>query len=156
MNGWGRFFQLALLAFALAGCGASDLGVDQRGQAVSAESLRGQWLVINYWAEWCGPCRREIPELNALARQLDGQGVRILGVNFDALQGAPLGKATEQMGIEFTVLAQNPAQHFGLPPSRVLPATFIVDGQGRLREQLHGEQTAAGLVARLQALRGQP
>ena len=73
----------------LAGC-AEDMGVDQHGRKVAAEQLEGQWLVINYWAEWCKPCRTEIPELNRLAVALEGQGARVLGVNFDALQGEAL------------------------------------------------------------------
>ncbi|MNJ72495.1 Thiol-disulfide oxidoreductase ResA [compost metagenome] len=112
--------------------------------------------MLNYWAEWCAPCRKEIPELNALdQQQLGGQGVRVLGVNFDALQGDSLRQAADTMGIAFTVLAEDPAQRYGLPPSKVLPVTYIVDARGRVREQLLGEQTEAGLVARLQALRAQ-
>ncbi len=138
----------------LAGC-TDNFGVDQHGQKVAGERLEGQWLVINYWAEWCAPCRSEIPELNALAEQMDGQPVTVLGVNFDGLQGAELGKAAQALGIEFMVLAQDPAPRFGLPRAEVLPVTFIVDGQGRMRERLLGEQTAAGLRARLTTLRTQ-
>jgi len=59
-------------------------------------------------AEWCGPCRTEIPELNALAEQLKGQNVGVFGVNFDNVQGAELKEASDKLGIKFTVLAQNP------------------------------------------------
>ncbi|WP_256573142.1 TlpA disulfide reductase family protein [Pseudomonas sp. CC6-YY-74] len=136
----------------LAGC-AEDVGVDQHGRKVPAERLEGQWLVINYWAEWCAPCRSEIPELNALAVELEAQSVSVLGVNFDGLQGAELAKASDAMGIEFTVLEQDPAARYGLPPNAVLPVTYIVDDRGQMREHLLGEQTAAGLAARVQALR---
>jgi thiol-disulfide isomerase/thioredoxin len=136
----------------LAGC-AEDVGVDQHGRKVPAERLEGQWLVINYWAEWCAPCRSEIPQLNALAVQLEAQSVSVMGVNFDGLQGADLTKASQAMGIEFTVLEQDPAARYGLPPSAVLPVTYIVDDQGQMRERLLGEQTAVGLAARVQALR---
>ncbi|MDM8349438.1 TlpA disulfide reductase family protein [Pseudomonas sp. sp1636] len=136
----------------LAGC-AEEVGVDQHGRKVPAGRLEGQWLVINYWAEWCAPCRSEIPELNALAVQLEAQSVSVLGVNFDGLQGAQLAKASQAMGIQFTVLEQDPAARYGLPPSAVLPVTYIVDDRGQMRERLLGEQTAAGLAARVQALR---
>lgn len=138
----------------LAAC-AEDLGVDQSGRKVPAERLEGQWLVINYWAEWCGPCRTEIPELNALDRRLEERSASVLGVNFDGLQGAQLSAAVQALGIQFTVLAQDPAQRFGLPRSEVLPATYIVDDRGQLRERLLGEQTAAGLLARLAALQAE-
>lgn len=132
---------------------AEDVGVDQHGRKVPAERLEGQWLVINYWAEWCPPCRSEIPELNTLAAQLAAQSVSVFGVNFDGLQGAELTAASEAMGIEFTVLEQDPAARYGLPASDGLPVTYIVDDRGRMRERLLGEQTATGLAARVQALR---
>ncbi|WP_282876264.1 TlpA disulfide reductase family protein [Pseudomonas peli] len=138
----------------LAGC-AEDIGVDQYGRKVAVERLEGQWLVINYWAQWCAPCRTEIPELNALEKQLKEQSVQVLGVNFDVLQGEKLSKAAQDMGITFTVLAQDPAERYQLPRAEVLPVTYIVDDQGRMRERLLGEQTAAGLTARLAALKAE-
>ena len=111
--------------------------------------------MINYWAQWCAPCRTEIHELNALEKQLKEQSVQVLGVNFDALQGEKLSKAAQDMGITFTVLAQDPAERYQLPRAEVLPVTYIVDDQGRMRERLLGEQTAAGLTARLAALKAE-
>ena len=137
---------------ALAGCGAADWGADQRGRAVAAAELDGRWLVINYWAEWCGPCRKEVPELNRLTEALAAQPVRVLGVNFDGLQGEALRGAAEGLGIRYVVLASDPAARLGLTRSQVLPVTWLVDPQGRVREQLSGEQTAAGLQAKLAAL----
>ncbi|MFV3368503.1 TlpA disulfide reductase family protein [Pseudomonas sp. NY15435] len=136
----------------LAGCSA-DYGTDQHGQKVPAASVDGQWLVINYWAEWCAPCRKEIPELNNLAEQGTANGFRVLGVNFDGLRDADLAKASQALGVQYTVLADDPAPRYSLPRSEALPVTYIVDPEGKMREQLLGEQTAAGLQARLSALR---
>ncbi len=144
---------LAMGALLLSGCG-NDYGVDQHGQKVAAERLDKHWKVVNYWAEWCGPCRTEIPELNALSEQLKEQSVGVFGVNFDGLQGDDLAKAAEALGIRFTVLAQDPAELFELPRSEALPVTYIIDDKGKVREQLMGEQTAAGVLAKLKALKG--
>ncbi|SDH96523.1 TlpA disulfide reductase family protein [Pseudomonas panipatensis] len=135
----------------LAGCSA-DYGVDQYGRKVPAASLDGQWLVINYWADWCAPCRKEVPEFNRLSKDSEGKGVRVLGVNYDGLRDAELASAAHGLDIQYLVLADDPAQRFELPRSDVLPVTFIVDAQGRLRERLVGEQTASGVQARLLAL----
>lgn len=137
----------------LSGCG-NDYGVDQYGQKVASERVDKQWLVINYWAEWCGPCRIEIPELNALAEQLKGQPVSVFGVNFDNVQGEELKSASEKLGIKFTVLAQNPEAMFDIPRSEALPVTYIIDDKGKVRAQMLGEQTAAGVLAKLKELRG--
>jgi thiol-disulfide isomerase/thioredoxin len=138
-------------ALMLGGCG-NDYGIDQNGQKVVADRLDGKWLVLNYWAEWCGPCRTEIPELNTLAEQLKGKKIGVFGVNFDNVQGQELKDASEKLGIKFTVLAQDPAELFELPRSEALPVTYIIDDQGKVREQLMGEQTAAGVMAKLEAL----
>ena len=137
----------------LTGCG-NDYGVDQHGQKFGSERRDKQWKVINYWAEWCGPCRVEIPELNALETQLQGQSVGVFGVNFDGLQGKELSDASAALGITFTVLAQDPAEIFDLPRSEALPVTYIIDDKGKVRAQMMGEQTAAGVLAKIKELRG--
>jgi thiol-disulfide isomerase/thioredoxin len=147
----GRVLMVVLVSLVLAGC-SEDYGVDQYGRKVTAEQLEGQWLLINYWAQWCGPCRSEIPELNKLAQQSGVKSVTVLGVNFDQLQGADLTNASTALGIEYQVLAQDPAERWQLPRSEVLPVTYIIDAQGKLRERLLGEQTAAGLTERLAQL----
>lgn len=148
---WDRTLLLGLVLL-LAACSDADWGIDQQGRTVEAAQLEGRWLVINYWAEWCGPCRKEVPELNRLADELQARPVRVLGVNFDALQGEELGQAVAALGIRYTNLAHDPGPRLGLAPSQVLPVTWLVDPQGRVREQLNGEQTAQGLKARLAAL----
>ncbi|WP_277961968.1 TlpA disulfide reductase family protein [Pseudomonas sp. RIT-To-2] len=143
---------ICLVLVVLAGCGA-DYGMDQNGKVVKAGQLDDQWLVVNYWADWCGPCRSEVPQLNALAEQLKGKGVAVVGVNFDGLHGDDLKKAAQELGIGFTVLADDPAPRFNLPQSEALPITYIIDAKGKVREQLVGEQTAAGIREKLAKLK---
>ncbi|MEW6311299.1 MAG: TlpA disulfide reductase family protein [Pseudomonadota bacterium] len=140
-----------LLAVLLGGCDA-DWGVDQHGRPVASDDLDGRWLVINYWAEWCAPCRTEVPELNRLASTRPD--VAVLGVNFDELRGEQLAQAVEALGIRFRVLSEDPAERLGLERSPVLPVTYLVDTQGKVRERLVGEQSAAGLLARIEQLGG--
>ncbi len=146
-----RILTITLLALSalLGGCEA-DWGADQHGRPVAADDLAGRWLVINYWAEWCAPCRTEIPELNRLAETR--QDLVVLGVNFDELRGAELAQAAEALGIRFRVLADDPAERLALERSPVLPVTYLVDAERRVRERLVGEQTAAGLAARIEQL----
>jgi thiol-disulfide isomerase/thioredoxin len=71
-----RYWLAFALALALSGCGPG--AGTQPG--LPLEQLRGQWVVINYWAIWCKPCIQEIPELNALNELPE---VTVLGVNYD-------------------------------------------------------------------------
>lgn len=90
--------------------------------------------------------------MNTLADQLKDKKIGVFGVNFDNVQGEELKSASEKLGIKFTVLAQDPAELFELPRSEALPVTYIIDNKGKVREQLMGEQTAAGVMAKLEAL----
>lgn len=149
VQGWRKVLLASCLGL-LSAC-SGDLGLDQHGKPVLDSELKGRWLVVNYWAEWCIPCRTEIPELNELNVQLGHQG-QVVGVNFDGLQDEALGKASEALGIRFRVLASDPRAHLDLPVTEMLPATYLVDPQGKLQKRLLGEQSREGILAELLAL----
>jgi thiol-disulfide isomerase/thioredoxin len=108
------------------------------------EALRGQWVVINYWASWCTPCIKEIPELNALDEQYSQ--VTVLGVNYDGASGAELELQRQQLGVTFASLEADPAAQLGTPRPVVLPTTLILDPTGQLVTTLVGPQTLESLV----------
>jgi thiol-disulfide isomerase/thioredoxin len=112
------------------------------GKKVAWESYRGQWLVVNYWAEWCKPCLEEIPELNALDRADD---ITVLGVNYDGVTGQALLDLGDRMRIAYTMLAEDPGPALGWKLPVALPATFIVKPDGELLEARFGPQTEAEL-----------
>ncbi|NLD00010.1 MAG: TlpA family protein disulfide reductase [Gammaproteobacteria bacterium] len=144
-------FGLMICLLFLAACDrAEPFAVDQHGAVIAESALNEQWLVINYWAVWCAPCRKEIPELNALHHDLADQGVRVFGVNFDQLQGEDLLADSEELGIEFPVLSHDPAERFNLSTARGLPATYIINAKGEFVRLLQGEQTAQTVLAVLQ------
>lgn len=106
---------------------------------------KGRWVVLNYWAEWCAPCRHEIPELNALNHVLDGHGVLVVGVNYDGVQGAALAALMKRMGIAFPVIDRDPRRHYGYELPTMLPTTILVDPKGAVVATLVGPQTQAKL-----------
>ena len=123
------------------GCGAQEPEVmlaDGRGLPVS--EWGGRWLVINYWAEWCAPCRKEIPELNHLHHEQAGE-VMVLGVNYDGLTGEKLTTLIDEMGIEFPVLVHDPRERWQQDLPQVLPSTLIIDPEGQLQRVLVGPQS---------------
>lgn len=115
--------------------------------AEQLDALRGQWVVINYWAQWCKPCIEEIPELNALdAAHAD---IAVLGVNYDGATGEALASQIDALGVNFPTLAEDPAELLDQPRPSVLPTTFILDPGGRLVASLVGPQTEETLLARI-------
>lgn len=114
--------------------------------SLDASQYRGRWLLVNYWAEWCQPCRREIPELNRLAGEF-GDNVAVLGVNFDGLEGEALANAVAALAIEFPSTGEDPAAALDVQRPRVLPTTYVFDPEGKLVHTLLGPQTYGALAA---------
>ena len=111
--------------------------------SLALDKLRGQWVVINYWAIWCKPCAQEIPELNALDKL---PGVTVLGVNFDAATGEELAGQLEKLDIRFPTLDADPAAQLGVPRPVVLPTSLVIDPSGNLDGTLVGAQTLQSLA----------
>ena len=122
--------------FAIFGGGSIDLQSPQK------------LVLINYWAVWCAPCRKEIPEFNELAAEHANQ-VTVLAVNFDGSQGDQLREEMDKLGIEFSSLLADPRARWRLDPVAVLPETLLISKEGKLLKRLIGPQTKATLEALL-------
>ena len=138
-----KAFVRALMGFVLltaSACEAQDAVMLARGGSVQFDHWQGRWLIVNYWAEWCAPCRKEIPELNRLHAERASSGVVVLGVNYDALKGEKLSTLSTELGIEFPVLVEDPRGRWGLDAPTVLPSTLIINPQGEFQQMLVGPQ----------------
>ena len=137
-------------AFLLLGLGACSEGDQVRladGSGVQFDHWDGRWLVINYWAEWCAPCWKEIPELNLLHAERSQTGAVVLGVNYDGLTGDTLATLVEEMDIEFPVLVADPRLRWGVDQPSVLPSTLIINPAGELDQILVGPQHYEDFIA---------
>ncbi|MEQ8859644.1 MAG: TlpA disulfide reductase family protein [Pseudomonadales bacterium] len=139
-----RRVWLAAALLVVAGCAEEPELRLADGSGTSWSAWEGQWLLINYWAEWCAPCRKEIPELNRIHE--DQTGVVVLGVNFDGLQGEPLTALMGEMDVRFPVLLTDPAPRWEQPRPAVLPSTLVIDPEGNLHDVLVGPQTYEDLA----------
>lgn len=154
VNGTGPLRRLSALLLlvaigSLSSCSQPDgellTGAGER-QAFSFADWRGEWLLVNYWAEWCAPCRREIPELNALNGD---PAVQVVGVNFDGISAEALPDLVAKMGIQFPTLLNDPGPRFAQERPRILPITLVIDPEGALVSRLQGPQTVESLRAAL-------
>ena len=148
----GRIGVLSILlaCLSLVGCSSEPSFRVADGSSIRFSDLHGEWVVLNYWAEWCAPCREEIPELNELRQQGSQRGVeiRVLGVNYDGLEGADLNAVMQRMEIQFPVLLDDPRENFRIGRAEVLPMTVVIDPKGTVQAVLAGPQTAESLLAR--------
>lgn len=141
---------VVLAACLVAGCGAStESRVELRlgdGNTTSPTNWEGSWVLINYWADWCTPCRDEVPELNELQHHQGGNRVLVFGVNFDQLEGPDLAASEAELGIEFPTLLDDPFLLLGYETPQVLPMTVILSPTGEVRQMLVGPQTKQNFI----------
>lgn len=147
-----RRWTLVLAAALLVAC-SPDAWVDQHGKRIEQQSLTSRWLVVNYWAEWCGPCREEIPELNALS--IERPDVAVIGINFDGLTESELREVSDLMEIRFPVLEHDFASAMGLAKPSVIPTTYIIAPDGGDTVALQGPQSAEALLKVIEKRREQ-
>lgn len=145
-----RFLPIQLLVFSVAamvlvGCKpAPDFHTDSDG-AMRWDNLHGRYVVVNYFAEWCAPCLKELPELNAFHQQHADQ-VTLLGVSFDPLDNQQLQQLRERYQIEFPLIQLVPPPQLPFARPNMLPATYIIDPQGQVTGPLLGEQNRHSLM----------
>lgn len=112
---------------------------DLDGRTVQLRSLRGEVVLLNVWATWCFPCRREMPALERLHRELGGSGLRIIAVSVDAGNAArDIRDFVDEHDLTFDIL-HDPAQQVARDFSTIgVPETFLIGADGRLRRHWLG------------------
>ncbi len=137
-------FKALLFVVTLIGCEAREFYPLQSGKLVDFDNLQGRWVLINYWAVWCAPCRSEIPDLNEYART-NSDHVSVYGVNYDGVLGNRLDEQIKSLNIQFDTFTVDPRVRWQLEKSDILPETLIISEGGELRHRLIGPQTIESL-----------
>ncbi len=118
----------------------SDFTLDLPDGAKPISAFRGQFLIINFWATWCAPCRREMPQFEHLQTLLSAYPVQIMTVSLDRGQRDKPDAFLEELGIVSLLQGhdgqQAIARQIGLFG---VPTTILVDREGRERARLQGE-----------------
>lgn len=139
-----RLSALILMLTLLAACTrVPDFHTDT-GETFHWDQFEGQYVVVNYFAEWCAPCLRELPELNEF-HHLHGEEVALYGVSFDGLDNQALAALRERHSIEFPLIQNQPAPLLPFERPAMLPATYIVTPSGEVKGPLLGEQSLQNL-----------
>lgn len=140
---------LALVSMAVLFTSFSTLGGDGKGPApdftlaskdggnVRLQEQLGNVVLINFWASWCGPCREELPYLEALQQEYADLGFTVLAVNVDR-ESSKADILLKDIGVSFPVLFDVNDQVSSLYDVQAMPTTVIVDRDGNQRLLHHG------------------
>ena len=115
------------------------------GELVTLNDLRGQAVVINFWASWCPPCRTEMPSIEAVYQQYKDQGLVVLAVDIQEPVAA-VATFVDSMELTFPILLDADGSISQQYQVRGLPSTFFVDRQGVIRNVAFGGPMARAFI----------
>ena len=131
---------------ARADAGGVDFSLpDVAGRTHRLSDHRGKWVVVNFWATWCGPCMAEIPELVRFHERHKDRDAVVIGVNFEEIETPALSEFIAQMRIDYPVVRAGGTPLLPFEPLKGLPSTFFVDPWGELAAGHVGPVTAEAI-----------
>jgi thiol-disulfide isomerase/thioredoxin len=124
---------------------------------VNLDDLRGRVVLVNFWAVWCPPCRKEMPSMGRLADKLAGKPFTILGVNVGETP-EEIRAFLKQVPVNFPIVLDSEGQNLKAWSVFAFPTSYVVDKKGRMRLGLFGsiEWDSPEAVAKLEALLAEP
>lgn len=132
--GMGLLLSTSLL---VAGANASDPAPDFTLQSSTGENVRlaeqrGQVVMLNFWASWCGPCRQEMPLLDAMHKRYSSAGFQFYGINVEE-DNTDAKKLLKELGVSFPVLFDPESKASKLYNVDAMPTTVVIDKKGLIR-----------------------
>ncbi len=120
------------------------------GNRVRLSSFRGRPVLLTFWASWCGPCRRELPEVSGIYREYNDKGLVVMGVNDEGK--AIARRFAAQEGLPFPTLDDGGLKAHRLYRVRAIPSTFLISADGKVVRFFRGARSGAALRAALAAV----
>ena len=115
------------------------------GRPVSSEQLRGRVVLVNFWATWCPPCRLEMPGFQAVYDRQRDQGFVVLGISTDAAGPEVVQRYLAEHHISYPVAMATGEVVRTFGGANMLPRSFLIDRQGRIRHEVTGIFTSIAL-----------
>lgn len=142
-----RLSLLTFFIFFTMGCSNYELSF-QNSKGKNLNDLKGKWTVINYWADWCPPCIKEIPELHNLDN--NNSNVQVFLFNFDRLEGEELEEQLLKFNIDLPAILTDPKDYFPIVSPDALPVSYLIDPKLKLSKVLNGPQTELSILEAIQ------
>lgn len=120
---------------------------DVNGKTHQLSNERGNWVVINIWATWCPPCRKELPDLAAFAKAHAKDHIKVWGLSVDT-EASPgeLALFAEEHHVSYPIFKINPRALAVFGPVQGIPTSFLINPKGELVARHLGGVTGAELL----------
>ena len=122
------------------------------GKTYDLSKLTGKVVIVNFWATWCGPCRKEIPDFIEFYKNYKDKGVEILGVSLDREGWEKVTPFLKQTPINYPVVLGNGEIAGKFSNFNAIPTTFIIDKSGKIVGEHTGVMTKSQLEAKVKPL----
>ena len=161
--------SLAIAAIAVAAlvspASATDVGQpapaftlpSAKGDPVALDKLRGKVVYVDFWASWCGPCRRSFPWMNDMQQKYGSKGFVVVGINVDKKR-ADADKFLAQNAANFTIAFDEAGTTPAAYAVKGMPSSYLIDAKGHVTYVERGfqDEHKAALEQRIAALVGKP
>ncbi len=117
------------------------------GKIYRLSDYRGKWVLVNYWATWCPPCREELPELEVFHANHKDRDAVVLGVAMERIKKERLEKFVDEQFLSYPILMMEPAASTELGRVPGLPTSYLINPQGELVARQVGPITMQDLEA---------
>jgi cytochrome c biogenesis protein CcmG, thiol:disulfide interchange protein DsbE len=105
------------------------------GKIFDLAKLKGKVVLVNYWATWCAPCKKDMPKLDAFYRHHHGQNLEMIGISVDRPNDLPkVRKIMASLAYPVAALKDITVNGFGEPEG--VPITWIIDADGKVRDRM--------------------
>ncbi|MFH1304924.1 MAG: redoxin domain-containing protein [Candidatus Omnitrophota bacterium] len=139
-------FMGAILASCGGGVSSGEIGASApdftlntlSGGSFTMSGTKGKVVILDFWAGWCPPCKKELPHFQALHRAYEKKGLKVIGVLVDARDMAEVESLLQEYEISYPILLGNASVAAAYGGVRSIPTTFMIDREGRIVRKFVG------------------
>ncbi len=116
---------------------------DPAGKTTTFDAFKGKVTLINFWATWCVPCKKELPDLVAISKEMSDKGVKVLGISTDrgSNVGEEVASFVQENQIPYQIIVSNEDLEEAFGNIRAIPTSFLVNADGKIVQSFIGGRT---------------